>query len=91
MGQLFCDGSARQIVAMLMEECAKGAVRIALGQPVRDVTHADGLFSVTGFTSTQAYPAATQTVTIPNQGGELGDANIPNLIGATSPFTYIVR
>jgi hypothetical protein len=49
-----------------------------------------GLYSVTGFTSTQASAAATGTVTIPDQGGELGDANVPNLIGATSPFTYIV-
>jgi hypothetical protein len=29
-------------------------------------------------------------VAIPNQGGELGDVNIPNLISASSPFTYIV-
>jgi predicted flavoprotein YhiN len=46
LGQLFCDGSARQIVHMLMEECAKGAARIALGRPIRDVTHADGQFRV---------------------------------------------
>src|SRR3546814_10444873 len=26
LGQLFCDGSARQIVEMLLEECAKGSV-----------------------------------------------------------------
>ncbi|WP_394658233.1 NAD(P)/FAD-dependent oxidoreductase, partial [uncultured Novosphingobium sp.] len=25
LGQLFCDGSARQIVAMLVDECARGA------------------------------------------------------------------
>jgi predicted flavoprotein YhiN len=25
LGQLFCDGSAKQIVAMLVEECAKGS------------------------------------------------------------------
>jgi hypothetical protein len=49
-----------------------------------------GLFSITAFTSTQATPAATSTVTIPNQGGELGDVNIPNLISASTPFTYIV-
>jgi hypothetical protein len=49
-----------------------------------------GMFSVTGFTSTQAAPAATSTVSIPNQGGELGDVNIPNLISALRPFTYIV-
>ena len=44
LGQLFCNGSARQIVAMLMEECAKGAARISLGKPIIDVSHADGLF-----------------------------------------------
>jgi hypothetical protein len=49
-----------------------------------------GLYSVTGFSSTQATPAAGSTITVPNQGGELGDENVPNLIGATSPFTYIV-
>ena len=42
LGQLFCDGSARQIVHMLMEECAKGGVRIALGRPIAAVAHADG-------------------------------------------------
>lgn len=46
LGQLFCDGSARQIVAMLMEECARGAARIALGRPIRDVEHADGRFRI---------------------------------------------
>ena len=46
LGQLFCDGSARQIVAMLMDECARGPVRISLGRPVRDVEHADGRFRI---------------------------------------------
>jgi len=46
LGQLFCDGSARQIVHMLMEECAKGAVRISLGRAIADVRHADGLFTI---------------------------------------------
>ncbi len=46
LGQLFCDGSARQIVDMLGEECAQGGVMLALGQPVRDVAHGDGLFRV---------------------------------------------
>ncbi|WP_294339171.1 NAD(P)/FAD-dependent oxidoreductase [uncultured Sphingomonas sp.] len=47
LGQLFCDGSAAQIVAMLLEECAKGGVVIATGHPLRDVGHSDGRFSVT--------------------------------------------
>lgn len=46
LGQLFCDGSARQIVAMLEEECAAGGVTIRLGQAVTSVEHGDGLFRV---------------------------------------------
>lgn len=46
LGQLFCDGSARQIVTMLLDECDRGGVRIELGQPVTDVAHADGRFRV---------------------------------------------
>jgi predicted Rossmann fold flavoprotein len=47
LGQLFCDGSARQIVAMLMAECEKGQVEIACGALIANVRHADGLFHVT--------------------------------------------
>lgn len=46
LGQLFCDGSAKQVVAMLLDECAKGGVDVRCGQPVRQVTHADGRFAV---------------------------------------------
>src|ERR1700709_1795448 len=31
LGQLFCDGSARQIVALLLDQCAAGQVTIRLG------------------------------------------------------------
>ncbi len=34
LGQLFCDGSARSIVAMLLAECAAGGVDVRLGQTV---------------------------------------------------------
>ncbi len=46
LGQLFCDGSAKQIVAMLLDEAAKGGVDVRTGQPVSDVSHADGKFTV---------------------------------------------
>ncbi len=46
LGQLFCDGSAKQVVAMLLAEAAKGSVDVRVGQPVRGVTHADGRFRV---------------------------------------------
>ena len=46
LGQLFCDGSAKQIVAMLMDECAAGGVKFAFGQGIAEISHADGVFSV---------------------------------------------
>jgi predicted Rossmann fold flavoprotein len=71
LGQLFCDGSARQIVAMLMEECAKGAVRISLGRPIREVEHADGKFRVGYGNDVAEAPAlviATGGPSIPKMG-----------------------
>jgi predicted Rossmann fold flavoprotein len=47
LGQLFCDGSARQIVDMLLDECAQGSVEIAVGQAARAIEHADGRYRVT--------------------------------------------
>jgi predicted Rossmann fold flavoprotein len=46
LGQLFCDGSAKQIVAMLMDECAAGNVHFAFAEPITAVSHADGQFTV---------------------------------------------
>ena len=46
LGQLFCDRSSQQIVAMLMDECAAGHVSFAFGQSIADVSHAAGLFTV---------------------------------------------
>jgi predicted Rossmann fold flavoprotein len=71
LGQLFCDGSARQIVHMLMEECAKGAVRIALGEAISDVSHADARFTVSFGDRSAAAPAlviATGGPSIPKMG-----------------------
>ena len=41
LGQLFCDGSARDIVAMLLAECAAAGVDLRLGQRITDVGRAD--------------------------------------------------
>ena len=41
LGQLFCDGSARQIVAMLLAECAAAGVDIRLGQCIGNVSRTD--------------------------------------------------
>ena len=45
LGQLFCDGSSKQIVAMLLDECAAGGVETAFGQAA-SVEHRDGAFHV---------------------------------------------
>lgn len=37
LGQLFCDGSAKQILAMLIDESAEANVKIMLGVKVRDI------------------------------------------------------
>ncbi len=71
LGQLFCDGSARQIVAMLLDECAKGGVDLSLGQPVRAVDHALGYFRVDVGGKTARSPAlvvATGGPSIPKMG-----------------------
>lgn len=77
LGQLFCDGSAKQVVAMLLEECAKGGVDVRCGQPVHEVTHADAAFSVT---------FGDQRFTAPNLVIATGGPSIPKM-GATG-FAY---
>jgi hypothetical protein len=37
LGQLFCDGSAKQIVAMLLSECAEAGVQVVAGTNVCEV------------------------------------------------------
>ncbi|MBN8809315.1 MAG: NAD(P)/FAD-dependent oxidoreductase [Sphingomonas sp.] len=71
LGQLFCDGSARQIVRMLLDECDSGGVTLRLGEPIRDVSHADGTFRVATDGGTYAAPAlviATGGPSIPKLG-----------------------
>ena len=46
LGQLFCDGSAKQIVALLLEECAKGKVDIRLGRSITNVSRNDEGYAV---------------------------------------------
>src|SRR3954454_4603624 len=41
LGQLFCDGSARAIVAMLMAECAAGHVDVRVAHRVTNISRSD--------------------------------------------------
>ena len=38
LGQLFCDGSSREIIAMLLEECRRARVEVRCGIRVNEVT-----------------------------------------------------
>mgnify|MGYP002780056600 CR=1 FL=1 len=70
LGQLFCDGSARQIVAMLLAECARAPVELRCNESVAAVAH-DGQFAVTTQTGTYRAPAlviATGGPSIPKMG-----------------------
>jgi predicted Rossmann fold flavoprotein len=69
LGQLFCDGSAKQIVAMLWEECAAGGVDLWLGHPA-SVERKDG-FVITCGARTASAPRlvlATGGPSIPKMG-----------------------
>lgn len=77
LGQLFCDGSARQIVAMLLAECEAGGVAFGFGSAICEVGHADGQFRV---------EAGQRTVSAPALVIATGGPSIPKL-GATG-FAY---
>ncbi len=79
LGQLFCDGSAKQIVAMLLDECAMGHVDLSLGHAVTAIDHADGLFRVT---------IGGRELSAPSLVLATGGPSIPKM-GATS-FAYDV-
>jgi predicted Rossmann fold flavoprotein len=67
LGQLFCDGSARDIVAMLMAECDRGQVDFAFSTDIGEIGHADGRFHVAGYTA-PALVIATGGPSIPKMG-----------------------
>ena len=70
IGQLFCDGSAKQIVAMLLDECAAARVEIRLGARVQDVTRSDGFRVETshGDIMAETVVLATGGLSIPKMG-----------------------
>ncbi len=67
LGQLFCDGSARQIVDLLLAECAAGGVEVRCGVEVSEVAHGDGRFRI-GEDSATALVIATGGPSIPKMG-----------------------
>ncbi|MXO51165.1 aminoacetone oxidase family FAD-binding enzyme [Erythrobacter gaetbuli] len=77
LGQLFCDGSSKQIVEMLLEECAKGLVDIRCNAEVTAVERDGERFAVM---------ASGQVAIAPSLVIATGGPSIPKM-GATG-FAY---
>src|SRR2546421_4806279 len=70
LGQLFCDGSAQQIVAMLEQECCAAGVHILTSTNIGEVRH-DGGFNVYAGENQYSAPSlvvATGGPSIPQKG-----------------------
>lgn len=79
LGQLFCDGSAKQIVAMLLDECPPDRVTLTCGVDVTGVARAkDGQFTVTAADG-RAWTAAALVIAT-------GGPSIPKM--GASDFAY---
>ena len=70
LGQLFCDGSSKQILAMLLDECRAGGVETAFGEAAT-VEHRDDSFHIAVGKAEAEAPAlvvATGGLSIPKLG-----------------------
>jgi predicted Rossmann fold flavoprotein len=102
LGQLFCDESSKQIVAMLLAECAAANVRIETSCSVERVRHGDGGFHVhtqRGTFAGDSLVVATGGLSIPAMGAtgfgyelarQFGHAVLPTRAGLV-PLTLSGR
>ncbi|HEX2795966.1 MAG TPA: NAD(P)/FAD-dependent oxidoreductase, partial [Immundisolibacter sp.] len=70
-GQLFCDESSRQIVNMLVDECAAGEVQISVDCAVQQVQGGEGRYTVHtahGVFTATSLVVATGGLSIPRMG-----------------------
>jgi predicted Rossmann fold flavoprotein len=71
LGQLFCDGSSRAILEMLLAECARGSVELVLNARGIQVERVGGEFRVVssaGEMDAEAVVVATGGLSIPKMG-----------------------
>ena len=71
-GQLFCDGSAQQIIDMLLGECRAARAQLRLGTKILDVAKTDDGYSIAtdaGTYACQSLVIATGGPSIPKIGG----------------------
>jgi predicted Rossmann fold flavoprotein len=83
-GQLFCDDSAKQIIEMLMSECAKGKVSIRNPVSVEAITQADSSWLVhtnAGIEKTKTVVMATGGLPVPAIGATAYSLDIAKQFG----------
>lgn len=99
LGQLFCDGSAKQIIQMLLDECSLGGVEIKTLTPIKDISHTDKKFTITTehhLYQSNALVIATGGKSIPKMGAtgfgyevaQKFGINITSLRPALVPFMF---
>ncbi|WP_235499642.1 NAD(P)/FAD-dependent oxidoreductase [Frateuria sp. Soil773] len=71
LGQLFCDDSSKQIVRMLLDECAAAGARVETGCGVRRVRKTDegfGVLTAQGEVHAESLVVASGGLSIPSMG-----------------------
>lgn len=68
LGQLFCDGSARQIVAMLLAECTAAGVEMRLSERIGEVSGGFRVGTTRGDVECTSLVLATGGLSIPKMG-----------------------
>ncbi len=97
-GQLFCRRSAQQIVALLLDECARAGVAIRIGCETASVTHQEAyrLSSNHGAFAAETLVVAAGGLSVPSLGGsgfgytlarQFGLRLLPTMAGL-APFTF---
>lgn len=100
LGQLFCDGSSKQIIQMLLDECEQGGVTLKLASPVASVMKTESGFRIQT-ASADVYEAAQLVIatggpSIPKMGASGWGYEIAKQFGlgivapkpALVPFTF---
>ena len=83
-GQLFCDDSAKQIIEMLLSECAKGNVDIRHPVTVESISQEDGIWIVktsTGTERSKSIVMATGGLPVPAIGATAYSLDIAKQFG----------
>jgi predicted Rossmann fold flavoprotein len=100
-GQLFCDGSAREVVRMLEEECRLTGVQVLTNVTLREVRRADHFEAITsqGEFGAHAVVVATGGLSIPKIGATAQGYELATQFGlrirecrpALVPFLFSLR